>query len=235
MAKDPAFLFYTSDFLTGTLTMTDEQVGKYIRLLCLQHQKGELSEKDMLFICKSHDEDIFSKFKNIDGKYFNERLKEESIKRIKYSESRRNNKLKKNISSSYVKHMENENENENENINKDENKSFIKNGGQVGSQEGGQDSLLQVKTKTFKPPSLEEVVAFFETNGYTNADKAWNYYNDGDWKDSKGNPVVNWKQKMRMVWFKDENKPKMDEHEKIAAANRAKWQRERERFEQLNK
>jgi len=215
MAKDPAFLFYTSDFLTGTLTMTDEQVGKYIRLLCLQHQKGELSEKDMLFICKSHDEDIFSKFKIIDGKYFNERLKEESIKRIKYSESRRNNKLKKNISSSYVKHMENENENED--INKDENNKG------------------KPKKEKFAPPSLDEVDKFFKEHGYTNADKAWNYYNDGDWKDSKGNPVVNWKQKMRMVWFKDENKPKMDEHEKIAAANRAKWQRERERFEQLNK
>ena len=215
MAKDPAFLFYTSDFLTGTLTMTDEQVGKYIRLLCLQHQKGELSEKDMLFICKSHDEDIFSKFKIIDGKYFNERLKEESIKRIKYSESRRNNKLKKNISSSYVKHMENENENED--INKDENNKG------------------KPKKEKFAPPSLDEVDKFFKEHGYTNADKAWNYYNDGDWKDSKGNPVVSWKQKMRMVWFKDENKKQPTEHEKLAQANRERWQRERERFEQLHK
>ena len=66
MAKDPAVLFYTSDFLTGTLTMSDEQVGKYIRLLCLQHQKGKLSKKDMLNICKSYDEDVFSKFENVD-------------------------------------------------------------------------------------------------------------------------------------------------------------------------
>ncbi len=217
MAKDPAFLFYTSDFLTGTLTMTDEQVGKYIRLLCLQHQKGELNEKDMLFICKSHAEDIFAKFKNIDGKYFNERLREESIKRIKYSESRRNNKLKKNISSTYVKHMENENENENEDINKDDNNK-------------GKPKKLK-----FIPPQIDEVVNFFEEHGYTNGDKAWNYYNDGDWKDSKGNLVVSWKQKMRMVWFKDENKKQPTEHEKIAKANRERWQRERERFEQLNK
>jgi hypothetical protein len=48
MGKDPAILFYTSDFLTGTMTFTDEQVGKYIRLLCLQHQKDKLTEKDML-------------------------------------------------------------------------------------------------------------------------------------------------------------------------------------------
>ena len=51
MAKDPAFLFYPSDFLTGTMFMTDEQVGKYIRLLCAQHQKGHLCEK-------RHDEDM---------------------------------------------------------------------------------------------------------------------------------------------------------------------------------
>jgi hypothetical protein len=117
MAKDPAFLFYTSDFLTGTLTMTDEQVGKYIRLLCLQHQKGSLSEKDMLFICKSYDEDIFCKFVKIESGYYNQRLKDESEKRSKYSESRANNRKSKkdmlNISKTYVSHMENENENEN--------------------------------------------------------------------------------------------------------------------------
>lgn len=130
--KDPAFLFYTSDFLTGTMTMTDDQVGKYIRLLCLQHQKGLLSEKDMLFICKSYDEDIFMKFeKNGEGLYFNRRLEEETIKRRKYSESRSKNRIsghkheKKEeskpddntiISSSYDQHMENENENRNINI-----------------------------------------------------------------------------------------------------------------------
>jgi len=206
MAKDPAFLFYTSDFLTGTLTMTDEQVGRYIRLLCLQHQKYELTEKDMLFICKAYDEDIYSKFKKVDGKFFNERLREEAIKRSKYSESRRNNKLKKKISSTYVKHMENENENENINNN-------INN--------------IKSKKSKFKPPQLEEVIKFFTDNGYENAEKAWHYYNDADWKDSNGKPVLNWKQKMRVVWFKDENKKKIDEQEKIAAYNRDLWNRER--------
>ena len=37
--KDPAFLFYSSDFLSGTMLMTDEEIGQYIKLLCLQHQK----------------------------------------------------------------------------------------------------------------------------------------------------------------------------------------------------
>lgn len=128
--KDPAFLFYPSDFLTGTMFMSDEQVGKYIRLLCSQHQFGRLSEKHMLKICNSYDVDIYSKFeKDDDGFYYNERLEKEINKRRKYCESRRNNRVLgkkaqediKNICSTYdetyVEHMENGNININNNIN----------------------------------------------------------------------------------------------------------------------
>lgn len=116
MSKDPAFLFYSNDFLTGTYTMTDEQVGKYIRLLCLQHQKKYISEKDMLNICKSYDEDIFCKFVKDENGFYNERLREVAEKRKLYSESRSNNRKSKDmkdISKTYVQHMENEIENEN--------------------------------------------------------------------------------------------------------------------------
>lgn len=128
--KDPAFLFYSSDFLSGTMLMTDEEIGQYIKLLCLQHQKGHLKEKDMLNICKTYNEDIFSKFiKDTDGNYYNERLEYEANKRKAYSESRRNNRKKKeekktceedmkNICNSYEKHMGNRNRNENIDINK---------------------------------------------------------------------------------------------------------------------
>lgn len=129
--KDPAFLFYSSDFLSGTMLMTDEEIGQYIKLLCLQHQKGHLKEKDMLNICKTYNEDIFSKFKkDKEGNYYNERLEYEANKRKAYSESRRNNRKKKetheddvkNICNSYEKHMENANANENININKSNSK-----------------------------------------------------------------------------------------------------------------
>lgn len=124
--KDPAFLFYSNDFLSGTMLMTDEETGQYIKLLCLQHQKGHLKEKDMLNICKSYNEEIFSKFKkDKDENYYNERLEYEVNKRKAYSESRRNNRRKKetyekdmkNICNSYEEHMENENVNENINKN----------------------------------------------------------------------------------------------------------------------
>jgi hypothetical protein len=126
MAKDPAVLFYTSDFLSGTFTMDDSQVGQYIRLLCLQHQKGKLTQKDMLSICKAYDVEIWDKFKVEDGLYYNERMLNETVRRQKFSESRRNNAKspkKESTSEAYAKHMETETENRtitiNENINID--------------------------------------------------------------------------------------------------------------------
>ena len=126
MAKDPAVLFYTSDFLSGTFTMDDSQVGQYIRLLCLQHQKGKLTQKDMLSICKAYDSEIWDKFKIEDGLYYNERMLNETVRRQKFSESRRNNAKsikKESTSEAYAKHMETETENRtitiNENINID--------------------------------------------------------------------------------------------------------------------
>ena len=117
--KDPAFLFYSSDFLTGTYFLNDAQVGKFIRLLCFHHQKGRLTKDHMLKICLTYDKDIFDLFtQDENGLYFNERLESEVNRRKNYSESRRNNRKKKtnnetpvlNISKTYDKHMETETE-----------------------------------------------------------------------------------------------------------------------------
>lgn len=69
-------------------------------------------------------------------------------------------------------------------------------------------SIGAKKKKEFVAPSIEDVEFYFVSNGYTKAaaHRAWNYYNAGGWKDSSGKPVINWKQKMIAVWFKDENK-----------------------------
>ena len=60
----------------------------------------------------------------------------------------------------------------------------------------------------FTPPPLDDVVFYFTENGYSKelAQKAFKYYETGNWKDGKGNQVKNWKQKMQSVWFKEENK-----------------------------
>ena len=64
------------------------------------------------------------------------------------------------------------------------------------------------KKKIFVAPSLKEVEIYFGENGYRqdSAVKAYNYYSVADWHDSKGSKIINWKQKMQSVWFKDENK-----------------------------
>jgi uncharacterized protein YdaU (DUF1376 family) len=130
MAKDPAFLFYPADFLVGTMDMSDEEVGIYIRLLCRQHQKGNINPKVM----DGLSEEILSKFrKDNQGNYYNKRLKTEMDKRQKFVESRRANGSKggrpkkdkdnqeETDSKPLGKPTKNltENENENENKNKD--------------------------------------------------------------------------------------------------------------------
>jgi len=127
--KDPAVLFYTQDFLTGTMLMTYEQKGKYITLLCLQHQNGKLSEKDMMKICGEFDEDIWSKFqKNGDGNFYNKRMLIEAEKRSNFVKSRRKNLTHKegHMDGHMSDHMENENENENIIEDKIENKETLK-------------------------------------------------------------------------------------------------------------
>ena len=95
MGKDPAFLFYTSDFLTGTAFMTDSQVGKYVRLLCYQHQQGALTRKQMLKVMGKPDPEILAKFSiKSDGRFENERMAEEVAKRSKFILSRQINGAK---------------------------------------------------------------------------------------------------------------------------------------------
>ena len=176
MSKDPAVLFYTSDFLTGTTLMSNEQVGKYIRLLCIQHQKGVLSEKDMLKICDSYDEDIFDKFEKTEEGYFNKRMRDEFEKRKKYSESRANNRKKKedmkNISNSYEEHMEIENEN----LDKLKDNSI---------------------TKRFVKPTLDELREYMESIGMNDVShKFFDFYESKGWMIGK-NKMRDWKSAVR--------------------------------------
>jgi hypothetical protein len=66
-------------------------------------------------------------------------------------------------------------------------------------------------------PTLDECIKYFTDNGYSkeSGSSAWYYYDSADWKDSKGNKVLNWKQKMRGVWFKAENKQGTNERKMV--------------------
>ena len=129
MSKDPAVLFYTSDFLTGVSLMSDDQVGKYIKLLCIQYQKGGLTKNQIVKFCGGEiDEDIFEKFKlNGDGFYYNERMKAEAERRHSYKESRINNLKGKKGDRHMKAHMDNhmETETETEDINTNGNYLYV--------------------------------------------------------------------------------------------------------------
>lgn len=132
MAKDPAFLFYSQDFYTGVATLDWEERGKFISILCLMHQKGRMDEKTISFLVGSVSVNLKSKF-SIDekGLWYNRRLEEETEKRNKFTETRRNNgslggRPKKEKPTAkpnqklVVKHMDNHMGNENEDVIEDE-------------------------------------------------------------------------------------------------------------------
>lgn len=92
MAKDPAFLFYSQDFIVGTNTMNFEDRGKYITILAQMHQQGRLDEETISFLVGSVSVKLKSKFQiDKNGLWYNERLEEEMGKRAAFVDSRREN------------------------------------------------------------------------------------------------------------------------------------------------
>jgi hypothetical protein len=126
-----------------------EERGQYITLLCLQHQKGHLTEKMIRLCCGNATADVLAKFRQDDaGLFFNQRLEVEVGKRKAHAEKQRTRaidgwKKRKNpnydtdataSTTAYATAMplENENENRNEIIVEDANekkttrKKFVK-------------------------------------------------------------------------------------------------------------
>ena len=164
MAKDPAFLFYSSDFLSGISDLTMEERGQYITMLCLQHQKGVLNEKTIRLNVGNVSVCVLEKFsKDQDGNFFNKRLVLEIEKRANFIESRRNNGSKggrpkketKPSAKPNVKPKKNhiEDENINENIDINNNKSPL---------EKKIDEFYQFRIKLKKPILEESKEAFIK-------------------------------------------------------------------------
>jgi len=76
--KAPAFQLYTDDFLAGTLEMSQEEVGQFIRLLCHQWNRGSIpveAEKQQRLTGGCVSVDVLVKFRLCeDGSLRNERL-----------------------------------------------------------------------------------------------------------------------------------------------------------------
>lgn len=93
--KDPALLWYFSDWFSGTATLTRHHKGAYMDLLSVQFNQGKLTLDEIKTVLGSDFGSSWpalqKKFKFEDNLYFNERLQQEKDKRANYTESRRKN------------------------------------------------------------------------------------------------------------------------------------------------
>jgi archaellum component FlaD/FlaE len=179
--KDPAFLFYTNDFMGGVSDLTMEERGQYITLLCLQHQKGHLSEKIIKLNIGNTTVDVLNKFeKDENGLLYNVRLDVEIEKRRQHSKK------------------------QTDNVNKRWNKD--KSGNSIGIESGNtmvlplenenKDVIInEYKDTVFIKPTISEIQNYITEKCYSvDAEKFFNYYDTIGWIVGKAkNKMKNWK------------------------------------------
>ena len=96
MGKDPAVLFYTSDFLSGVMLMSMKERGQFITLLCLQRERGHLSEKDMKKAVGALSDELRKKFvADENGLFYNPRMESEIRKRQAHAQKQRENVMRR--------------------------------------------------------------------------------------------------------------------------------------------
>lgn len=178
--KDPAFLFYTSDFITGTMFMSNEEVGIYIRLLCAQHQQGGLISKTAFNQLVKDSEILRTKFIEVEEGFFNERLMKEmerrSIKSSNLSDNakirwkKQKEKLCKSNAIASELHMPTVNENE---------------------------DVIITKNKSFIIPQIKEILEYCqERKNNVDAQKFFDFYESKGWMVGK-NKMKDWKAAVR--------------------------------------
>lgn len=171
MAKDPAFLWYPADYVTGTMHLDFECKGAYIDLLMLQFQKEHMTLHMIKQVLGDKYEHIWSlisdKFET-DGKFFwNQRLRLEKEKRANFCKSRKSNRNStKDMTNHMSSHMVNVN------INEDINKDSLKDRG-VG--EGNFSYEINLKI----PPNILEAA---ELNQFTHTRNGNKEFVKQQWK-----------------------------------------------------
>lgn len=201
MANDPAFLFYPGDYLRDTQTLSEKTQVAYDRIMCEHMRNICISKQQLKFFTKKLNEDeveeLMYLLTEIDGGYQIAWIAESINKRRAYSESRRENRIKKtkkkndNISKTYDSHMENEIENE----------IVIKKEGENKSENNG-------KIKKFQKPTMSELQLAFQNSGlrpdyaFEQAELFFNHYESNGWKIGKNHmkswthAVGNWVRRM---------------------------------------
>lgn len=191
--RAPAFQFYADDFLAGTMTMTNEERGAYISLLCLQWSKGFVTELDIQRIClgmPTHSHGICqSKFQlGDDGHYRNQRLEVERSKQKERSQKQTdiaNLRWKKDANAMPTHYQEDA-------------KAYAESVPEVCSPSPTPSPIVKIQadkppSTRFQKPTLEQLNTKAALIGLstTEVDKFWNYYESNGWKVGK-NPMKSW-------------------------------------------
>lgn len=99
--KPPAFQFYADDFLAGTFSMTNDERGLYITLLCIQWGSGFISDDDFNRLGNAMALPSLSRVKAkfdrdpVEGVYRNSRLEGERRKQADYRRKQSENASKR--------------------------------------------------------------------------------------------------------------------------------------------
>lgn len=214
--KDPRFNWYPDNWTGGTMFMTRDQKGAWMELCmltfyCLNSGKGGFTHEEAVrkmmnpvgdaavdaAACAGLFEMFREKLETDGSVFWVDRTKKEFYKSKKISDNQSEKAIKR--------------------WSEKEKKEEINNAAAyaagyayigIGNNNINKDKRVEKKlSKKFEPPLIEEVIAFFQENGYNKelSERAFKYYEDGKWHDSGGKPVKSWKQKMRGVWFTDKN------------------------------
>ena len=196
--RAPAFQFYADDFLAGTMTMTNEERGAYISLLCLQWSKGFVTELDIQRIClgmPTHSHGICqSKFQaDPESRYRNLRLEVERSKQKERSQKQsdianlRWNKDAKALPTHYQEDAE----------------AYARSVPEVCSPSPSPSPIIKIQADKpprvrFQKPTVEELTAEAIKIGLpvTEVDKFFNYYESIGWKVGK-NSMKSWPATMK--------------------------------------
>ncbi len=196
----PSFLFYSQDFLIGTLTLPMEDRGKYITLLCCMHEHGRLTEQTVINLVGEVSEKLRSKFKTDDnGLWYNQRLEKEIKDREKFVRSRRNNgkrgglKKKVKIPSRQTELAEVFTKSETKRLRQ------VQHDNNDNDLFGSKPLIPPMEGLRGAVPLPEQVKACFITYGLSPIEAEYEtlkfmaYYTGSGWKTNKGNPIINWK------------------------------------------
>jgi hypothetical protein len=177
-----SFLLYI-DALEVLNVLTDEQAGQLFKAIRAYQLGIEIESEPIIQIALAS---FIQNFKRDNEKYLMivERNRSNGLKNSKLKhETQKTQKSPVGSngvhSSPLVTDNGNDNDNDNDSVSDSKKKKTIK--------------------KENPPPTLEEVKTWFIEQGSTaeQGAKAWLYYTDGNWHDAKGQPVKNWRQKMR--------------------------------------